>query len=65
MHNLVGPSANNMFNPRATTPAQEAIRFATTTKEQALVISLRVVNSASWLTAKIYWRAIAFYAILR
>ena len=43
VHNIIGPGANNMFNPRATTPAQEAIRFATTTREQALIISLRML----------------------
>ena len=44
-HNIIGPGANNMFNPRAITPAQEAIGFATATREQALVISLRMLEN--------------------
>ena len=45
VHNIIGPGANNMFNPRALTPAQEAIGFATTTREQALIIALRMVDN--------------------
>ena len=45
VHGIIGPGANNMFNPRAITPAQEAIGFATTTREQALVISLRMLEN--------------------
>ena len=44
-HNIIAPGANNMFNPRATTTAQEVERFATTTREQALVIALRLVTN--------------------
>ena len=44
-NNIIAPGANNMFNPRAATPAQEAIGFATTTREQALVISLRMLEN--------------------
>ena len=45
VHGIIGPGSNNMFNPRAVTPAQEAIGFATTTREQALVISLRMLEN--------------------
>ena len=44
-NNIIAPGANNMFNPRATTTAHEAIMFATTTREQALIIALRMVEN--------------------
>ena len=36
---------NNMFAPRAITTAEQAAGFATATREQALVIALRMVEN--------------------
>jgi hypothetical protein len=34
-----------MFSPRAVTTAQQAIGYATATREQALIIALRMVEN--------------------
>ena len=42
---MVGGTGNNMFSPRAVTSAQEASGNATATREQALIIALRMIEN--------------------
>ena len=42
---IIHGTGNNMFSPRAITTAQQAARYATATREQALVIALRMVEN--------------------
>ena len=41
---IINGTGNNMFSPRATTPAEEAQHFASATREQALAIAVRMVE---------------------
>ena len=41
---FVAGVGNNMFAPRAVTPAEEALQYAVATREQALVIAVRIVE---------------------
>jgi len=42
---IIKGTGNNMFSPRATTPEEEARNYATATREQALVIAVRMVEN--------------------
>ena len=42
---IIHGAGNNMFSPRAITTAQQAIGYANATREQALVIALRMVEN--------------------
>lgn len=42
---IIKGMGNNLFGPRATSTTREAIDFATATREQALVIALRMVEN--------------------
>jgi len=44
-NDIIKGTGNNMFSPRATTPAEEAANYATVTREQALVIAVRMVEN--------------------
>jgi hypothetical protein len=44
-NNIIQGVGDNMFAPRAVTPAQQAIGYAVATREQALVIALRMVEN--------------------
>jgi len=44
-NDIIKGTGNNMFSPRATTPAEEAANYASTTREQALVIAVRMVEN--------------------
>jgi hypothetical protein len=41
---VINGTGNNMFSPRATTSDEEARGYAQATREQALVIALRMVE---------------------
>jgi len=41
---IIMGTGNNMFSPRATTPAEEAALYASATREQALAIAVRIVD---------------------
>ena len=41
---IINGTGNNMFSPRATTPAQQAANYASATREQALAIGVRLVE---------------------
>ena len=42
---IIHGTGNNMFSPRAITTAQQALGYANATREQALVIALRMVEN--------------------
>ncbi len=42
---IINGTGNNRFSPRATTPAEEAANYASATREQALVIAVRMVEN--------------------
>ena len=42
---IIQGTGNNMFSPRAATTAQQAAGYATATREQALVIALRMIEN--------------------
>jgi len=42
---IIMGTGNNMFSPRAVTSAQEAIGYATATREQALIIAVRMIEN--------------------
>ncbi len=42
---IIAGTGNNMFSPRATTSAEEAVNYASATREQALVIAVRMVEN--------------------
>jgi hypothetical protein len=42
---IINGMPGNMFAPRATTPAQQAANYAVATREQALAISVRIVEN--------------------
>jgi hypothetical protein len=42
---IIKGTGNNMFSPRATTPAEQAINYASATREQALLIAVRMVEN--------------------
>jgi len=44
-NDIIKGTGNNMFSPRATTPEEEARNYATATREQALVITVRMVEN--------------------
>lgn len=44
-NDIIKGTGNNLFSPRATTPAEEAANYASTTREQALVIAVRMVEN--------------------
>jgi hypothetical protein len=44
-NDIIKGTGNNMFSPRAVTPAEEARNYATATREQALVIAVRMVEN--------------------
>jgi len=44
-NNIINGTGNNRFSPRATTPAEEAANYASATREQALVIAVRMVEN--------------------
>jgi len=44
-NDIIKGTGNNMFSPRATTPAEEAKNYASATREQALVIAVRMVEN--------------------
>jgi len=42
---IIAGTGNNNFSPRAATPAEEAINYASATREQALAIAVRMVDN--------------------
>ena len=42
---IINGTGNNMFSPRAITPAEQAQNYASATREQALVIAVRMVEN--------------------
>jgi hypothetical protein len=42
---IINGTGNNMFSPRATTSAEEAVNYASATREQALLIAVRMVEN--------------------
>ena len=42
---IINGMGDNIFAPKATTPAQEAVGYAQATREQALLIAVRMVNN--------------------
>jgi hypothetical protein len=42
---IIAGTGNNNFSPRATTPAEEAMNYASATREQALAIAVRMVDN--------------------
>ncbi|MFD0959680.1 S-layer homology domain-containing protein [Paenibacillus chungangensis] len=42
---IIAGTGNNNFSPRATTPAEEAKNYASATREQALVIAVRMIEN--------------------
>lgn len=44
-NDIIKGTGNNMFSPRAITPAEEAQNYASATREQALVIAVRMVEN--------------------
>ncbi|MGE4277757.1 MAG: S-layer homology domain-containing protein, partial [Lawsonibacter sp.] len=42
---IISGTGNNKFSPRATTPAEEAANYASATREQALIIAVRMVEN--------------------
>lgn len=44
-NDIIRGTGNNMFSPRATTPEEEARNYASATREQALVIAVRMVEN--------------------
>ena len=42
---IIQGMGNNLFGPRNTTSAQEATNYASATREQALLISTRMVEN--------------------
>ena len=42
---IITGTGNNMFTPRATTPAEEAMNYATAAREQALTMAVRMVEN--------------------
>lgn len=44
VNGIINGTGNNMFSPRATTPAEEAINYASATREQALAIAVRMTE---------------------
>lgn len=44
-NDIIKGTGNNMFSPRATTPEEEARNYATATREQALIIAVRMVEN--------------------
>ena len=48
-NNIIQGPGGNIFSPRAMTSAQEAQGYATATREQALIIALRMVENLRWV----------------
>lgn len=44
-NNIINGIGDNLFAPKNTTPEQEALGYANATREQALVISVRMVKN--------------------
>lgn len=44
-NDIIKGTGNNMFSPRATTPEEEAKNYASATREQALIIAVRMVEN--------------------
>jgi len=44
-NNIIAGTGNNNFSPRATTAAEEAVNYASATREQAIVIAARMVDN--------------------
>lgn len=44
-NDIIKGTGNNLFSPRATTPEEEAKNYASATREQALVIAVRMVEN--------------------
>jgi hypothetical protein len=42
---IIGGTGSNNFSPRATTAAEQAVNFASATREQALAIAVRMVEN--------------------
>lgn len=42
---IINGTGNNLFSPRATTPAEEAMNYATAAREQALAMAVRMVEN--------------------
>jgi len=42
---IIQGTGNNMFSPKAVTPEQQAINYASATREQALIIAVRMVEN--------------------
>ena len=42
--NIIKGIGGNVFAPRNTTPAEEAVQYANATREQALIIATRMVK---------------------
>jgi hypothetical protein len=46
-NSIILGTGNNLFSPRAVTPAEQAANYATATREQSLIIALRIVENLS------------------
>jgi hypothetical protein len=42
---IISGTGSNMFSPRATTPAEVAVGYASATREQAIIIGMRLVDN--------------------
>jgi hypothetical protein len=42
---IIAGTGNNLFSPRATTPSEIAMNYATATREQALTIAVRMIEN--------------------
>ena len=53
-NNIINGLGNNKFGPRNTTSAEEAANYASATREQALLIAVRMIKnlSAAWLSGR-------------
>ena len=44
-NNIINGTGNNKFSPRATTTEEEARNYASATREQALLMAVRMVEN--------------------